>query len=66
MITFKLRFSFHESHKSQYDVSYREREFTVKNEDEKKGFLDGLYAGIGTVYLDFEEIIDNVGTTQTI
>lgn len=58
MITFKLRFSFQEPHKIKDDLSYREREFTVKNEDEKEGFLKGLYVGIGTVYLDFEEVID--------
>ena len=52
MITLKIKFSYQEPHK--VDVSYRVREFTIKNEDEKNGFLNGLYAGVGTIYTDYE------------
>lgn len=54
MIELTIRFSFQESHKLAGNLSYREKKFTFKNEDEKEGFLRGLNAAIGTVYLEYE------------
>lgn len=56
MVTFKIRFEYQESHKLRDDFSYRVREFSVENEDEKRGFLKGLNIAVGTIYLGFEEI----------
>lgn len=53
MITFKIRFSFYDPC-NRFALSYKELEFTVKSEDEKKGLIKGLSSGIGVLSDGFQ------------